>query len=75
MDKEDRLAWVVRLEEADAAVQDAEAGRIAKQEELYALVRQAVEAGMPQVEIAGTLGISRQRVNQIVLAGQKEDEQ
>lgn len=75
MDKDERLRWVVRLEEADAMVQEAEGERLRRQAELHRVVFEAERAGMAQTEIGGALGISRQRVNQIVLAAQQRKEE
>jgi predicted XRE-type DNA-binding protein len=75
MNPEERYHWVELLEEADAKVQAAEAYRLECQEELYRLVREAVAAGMQQGDIGVALGVTRQRVSQIVLMTSKESEE
>jgi hypothetical protein len=75
MDKDKRLAWVIRLEEAQDALRADTAAAKDRQAQLYALVREAVAAGMPQTEIGGVLGLKRQRISQIVLAEETKEEE
>jgi DNA-directed RNA polymerase specialized sigma24 family protein len=69
MDPDKRLQWVVTIEADQDAIIEAEEEVARRVAHLRDDVCKAEAEGMSQAEIGGILGLSRQRVNQIVLEG------